>query len=531
MRRLLALVIIILTLASGLLWHYSAGRPAVGPIIAMNLPRSIDPVVAVRQDELRLVGALFEPLVRLDPLTLAPLPALASSWSTSEDGLTWIFHLRPGACWSDGSIVTSADVVRGLQRHLLNGSPYASLLSALIGDAPDALTCPDVQTVVVRIHQRWPDPLLIVSLPLFVPASVAHDQAGRGGLWSDPVHLIGNGPMICVDYCPRHHYDLAPNPAYQGPHRAQGPLRVLIIEDPGCAQRLYLDGAVDAILSVQPDAIRDFTRAQKPGLQRSASFSTEFLRVRFRDRPHGDPKVTAALAHPRLRMALARSIDREILCREVMDGMGVPATTSTPVVISQYMSYHPPHDFLAFNPDQARADLASAIADLGPIPEFEVLAQSTPRERLRSIEYVVDSWRRILGISVRMVVKPSIEMSTQEKSGDFDLSRGTWLGDYLDPTTFLDTWRNDAGINRGCWSDADYDALLNAATQSSGEQRWTLLEQAEKKLMEKVPLIPLMHATCNMLIRPGLKGIAPNALELVWLDQIYWSPTESRENK
>lgn len=530
MRVLLAVTVLLLLACAALLWRVGAPNPPTGPVIAMGLPRTIDPVATSRLDEIRLVGALFEPLARIEPTTLAIRPALATAWTCAADGRTWTFHLRRDACWSDGTPLTAEDMRRGLVRHLAESSPYAALLAALLdgaavgrGDSVTAITCPDAHTLVLRARHASPEPVAILALPLFAPATPAQMQAGRSGPWADPLHLVGNGPMICVGHQPRHHYDLAPNPRYTGPNRARGPVRVLIVEDAGCAQRLYLDGTVDAILALQSDAVRDCSRARLPGLRRGTSLSTEFLRLRFRPRPNGDePAVNAALRHPRLRLALARAIDRRVLADEVMEGMGVPATTFTPPSMGDHLPYHPPVGRLGTDLDQARRDLAAAAADLGTIPPLELLVMATPMERLRSAEFVVDSWRRHLGLTVHLAVRPANEVRTLEDAGAFDLGRGSWMGDYLDPTTFLDAWRSDSGINRGRFHDAAYDQLLDRATTATGDERWRLLEEAETRLVDQVPFIPLVHTTCNMLVRPGLTGITPNPLEYVWFDQVGW---------
>ena len=530
MRLALMVIVALLLVAALALWQLAAGDRPAGPVIASGLPRSLDPVAASRLDEIRLVGALFEALVRIDPSTLKMQPALASSWQISPDRLTWTFYLRANACWSDGTPLVSADMRRGLVRHLSEGSPYASLLASLVaggevgGDgSAAAITCPDDHTLVVRVRGPAPDPLAILSLPLFVPATQAQVTSGRGEGWSDPVHMVGNGPLVCVDHRPRHHYDFAPNPFYRGFHPARGSLRVLVVEDSGCAQRLYLDGQIDAIPVLQSDAIRDLGRAQVPGLLRGPSFTVEFLRVRLMPRsPKDSTAITQALRHPRLRLALARAIDRATLAREVMDGLGEPATIFTPASLATFLPYHPSTSRLAYDVHQARVDLAAAQADLGPIPDFELLVSSTPLERLRGMEFIVDCWRRTLGLSVHLVVKPTIEVRAQEERGDFDLSRGVWLGDYVDPTTFLDVWRADSRLNRGGFADQEYDALLNAASRTTGEERWRLLEKAEERLTEQVPFIPLVNTTCNMLVRPGLIGLAPNPMEYVWLDEVGW---------
>ena len=101
-----------------------------------------------------------------------------------------------------------------------------------------------------------------------------------------------------------------------------------------------------------------------------------------------------------------------------------------------------------------------------------------------------------------------------------------WLGDFLDPTTFLDCFRIDGGANRTGYADPAYDALLDQASASIGKARWDALEAAELRLVTAVPLIPLLHSACSFLVRPNLIGINANPLEIVHFDSISWaSPT------
>jgi oligopeptide transport system substrate-binding protein len=532
MRRSLRVLILLVALAlmgvAVVLWQVRGVEHSAGPVLAAGLPRTIDPALASRLDELRLLGGLFEPLVRIDPVTLKPAPALASGWDIAPDRLTWTFHLRPGARWSDGHALTSTDVQRGLQRHLRDGSPYAGVLAGVLAGGRDALargdlsgiglSCPDDATLVLRLAAPSPDPLLILALPLFVPAT--ETQAAGTEPWFDPTRVVGNGPLVCVGHLPRHHYDFAPNPRYNGPFPARGPVRVLVVEDAGCALRLYLDGTVDSILAVQPDALRDLVAAGVP-VQRSPAFATEFLRVRMTARrADDDAVVTKVLQHPRLRLALARAIDRDTLAKRVLDGLGVPATTFVPPVGAASV---PQAALLAYAPDQAKADFAAAVADLGAIPPLTLTMPSTPLDRVRAVEFVIDGWRRLLGVDVRLSLHPTAEVRAREDARAFDLSRGTWLGDFPDAIAFLDVWRADSGVNRTGFADPVYDALLDRAAQAAPAERAVLLQQAETRLLTAVPCIPLVHPTCNQLVRPGVVGIVANPLEQVWLGDVGWA--------
>jgi oligopeptide transport system substrate-binding protein len=538
MRGLLAIIAILLAIGCVLPWAAHTTAPAGAPVIALSLPRTIDPCMATRLDEFRLVTALFEPLVRLDARTLQPQPALAERWETNADQSVWTFHLDPRARWHDGRPVVAADMRRGLLRHLITQSPNAFYLDGLLKGAACALTdlqqrrsvlerdcglrCPDDHTLVVELAHPAPYLTAILSLSAFVPLRPEQDlddDVTRRS-WTDPTSIIGNGAFRCTGYTPRHHYDFTPSPSYNGPHPARGMVRALVIDNPGTALRLYLSGEVDAILLLASDTVGDLKREKIAGLQQAPSLSTAFLRVRIVPRPHDKPEITRALQHPRLRRALATGLDRRALSEHLLQGNAVPATTFVPAALGDYLPYQAPVTVLADHREQAQADIAAAKADLGSLPEFELVAPSQPAERQSAAELVADQWRRHLGITVKLTILPQTELRSREKAIDYDLSFAIWLGDFLDPTTFLDCFRTDGGANRTGFADPEYDRLLDTASASIGEARWKALEAAEQRLVAAVPLIPLCHTACSFLVRPDLQGITANPLEIVHFDEV-----------
>lgn len=542
MRGLLAIIAFLLAIGCVLPWAAHTSAPVGAPVIALSLPRTIDPCMATRLDEFRLITALFEPLVRLDARTLQPKPALAARWETNSDQSVWTFHLDRRARWHDGKPVVAADIRRGLLRHLITQSPNAFYLDGLLKGAASAVTnlderrvilerecglrCPDEHTLVVELAHPAPYLTAILSLAAFVPlrAEQDMDDDATRKTWTDPTTIIGNGPFRCTGYTPRHHYDFTPSSTYGGAHSAKGPVRALVVDSPGTALRLYLSGEVDAILLLASDTVGDLKRNKVAGLQQAPSLSTAFLRVRIVPRPNEKAEVTRALQHPRLRRALATGLDRRAITEHLMQGNAIPATTFVPAALGDYLPYHAPVAVLADHLEQAKADIAAAKADLGTLPELELVAPSQPAERQSAAELVADQWRRHLGISVKLTILPQTELRSREKAIDYDLSYAVWLGDFLDPTTFLDCFRIDGGANRTGFADPEYDKLLDAASASIGEARWKALEAAEKRLMEAVPLIPLCHTACSFLVRPGLDGITANPLEIVHFDEVARKP-------
>jgi oligopeptide transport system substrate-binding protein len=98
----------------------AAGAKSVPQVLRIGNgtePQDLDPQAITGVPEHKLMMALFEGLASEDPKDLHPVPGVASSWDISPDGLTYTFHLRANAKWSDGSPITADDFIPVLQAH------------------------------------------------------------------------------------------------------------------------------------------------------------------------------------------------------------------------------------------------------------------------------------------------------------------------------------------------------------------------------------------------------------------------------
>jgi ABC-type oligopeptide transport system substrate-binding subunit len=486
MRPLLALILCVLAVGSTVPW-WCPGTPLPPgtPRLAVGGCVTFDPLQASSLDEFRVLDALYEGLVRLDPATLRPMPALATSWQCATDGLTWTFALGTRS-WSDGTPVTAAQVATGFARHRA-GSASGSLLHGVA-----EVTAVDERTV--RLVTTSPMPWLpaVLATPVFIPWHPAMDLPQA---WIDPERFVTNGPLRCRDQVPRHHLDLVPSPSYCGPLPACGAVRLLVVDDAGTAVRLYLDHRVDAVLRLTTDTVSDLLRARAMDLQRSPSWGTEFYRVRV-----GGARTAVPLE---LRRALAAGIDRTALVTELLGGNGTPARGLIPPSAAElgYVPAPAPSAPAPLAPDSAR-------------PQLELVVPANQAERLRIAEWLCDRWRRTLGIDVTLVAVPGNQAMSRTKALDYDLSRGSLVGDYLDPAYFLDCFRAGSGMNRTGYDDPEFERLLSAAA-ADPQHRLELLAQAEQRLLASAAIIPLYHYACVFLVAPDVQGIQANALELV----------------
>jgi oligopeptide transport system substrate-binding protein len=221
-----------------------------------------------------------------------------------------------------------------------------------------------------------------------------------------------------------------------------------------------------------------------------------------------------------VRRALAYGVDREAIARDLLKGSRRAWGNFAPAGYPGYTHPQPQ----TFDPEKARECLARAGYPGGRgFPKVSILFNTSDDNR-RIAEAVHAMWTRVLGIHV--------ELSNQEWGSylqstvalQYDVARRSWIGDYLDPNTFLGLMMSDDGNNRTGWKDPAYDALMRAAAREiDPAERMRIMARAEALLLDQAPVIPLYHYATSELIKPYVRGLYPTALDThtlkhVWID-------------
>ncbi len=134
-------------------------------------------------------------------------------------------------------------------------------------------------------------------------------------------------------------------------------------------------------------------------------------------------------------------------------------------------------------------------------------------------------WKEELGIDVGLYNQEWKVYLATRKARDFDIVRAAWIGDYVDPNTFLSLITSDNGNNHSNWGSTEYDALIKqAAIEQNSEARFELFQKAETILMDEMPVIPIYFYVRSTLIDEAVRGWHPNILDYhpyqdVWLEQ------------
>jgi oligopeptide transport system substrate-binding protein len=514
--------------ASSAARYFGDVTPPTDNVLRFNLgaePETYDPGLAVGQPDGRVARILFEGLTREDPKTLAPLPGQAYRWDISADRLTYTFHLRPGIAWSDGTPVTARDFRWSWLRVLRpeNAARYASMLypvenaegyskGTIADENRVAIAAPDDSTLIVKLAQ--PTPYFLYLTQFYTCLPVPRPAIERyGNRWTRPENIVCNGAFLLKYWRQNDRFEFVKNPRYWDAAnvRLDG-LTAYTVEDLNTSVNLYKSGVFDWCPSgYMPSAFIPYLR-EYADFRHGNYQGVYFYTINVTRKPYDNVWV---------RRALNAAVDRDAIANDLLKHSREPWGNAAP---TGYPGYEHPAG-LRYDPDLARADLARAGFPGGRgFPKLAILI-NTSEDHRRIAEAIQEMWKRVLSIEV--------EISNQEWGSylqattalQYDVARRSWIGDYLDPNTFLGMYMTGDGNNRTGWSHPRYDGMLRAAAREvNPAKRMAILRDAEALLLSEGPEIPIYHYSTNELVKPYVRGIYQTALDIhpltyVWIDR------------
>jgi len=480
----------------------------------------LDPHLVTGVAEGNVLRALFEGLVAEDPVDLHPVPGVAERWDVSADGLVYTFHLRSSARWSDGTPVTAHDFVASFRRILTPSlaADYANMLYILQGaeafhkgGATDfsqvGAKAVDPHTLRLTLEHPAPYFLSLLINPPWYPVPLATiSRHGtpyrRGNTWTRPAHIVTNGPFVLKKWQPNQVIVAEKFPGYWDAATVRlNAIHFYPIDSVEAEERAFRAGQLHLTEFAPVSKIDAYRRDAPHLLRRDPYLGTYFYRFNTRRPPLNDVRV---------RRALALAVDRQAIVARILRGDQRPAHALTPPGTAGYTAAAGiPTDLPA-----ARQLLKEAGFEGGRgLPPIEVLYNSSENHRVVA-EALQEMWRRDLGLEVRLINQELKVVHAARRAGDYQILRSDWIGDYLDPATFLDIFRTDSGNNYTGWSNREYDAALFAAARTPDPAaRHALFQKAEALLLEAAPIIPLYHYTHVFLLQPSVQGWHPNLLD------------------
>tara|TARA_Y100001970_G_C14239899_1_gene864236 strand:- start:1548 stop:3146 length:1599 start_codon:yes stop_codon:yes gene_type:complete len=481
-------------------------------------PKDLDPHTVTGVPESKILMALIEGLVIRHPEGLDPLPGIAKRWDISRDGKTYIFHLRD-ASWSNGDAVTAGDFVYAWNRMLMPslGSQYPDMLYDVLnaeafnkGKISDfslvGVKALDAKTLEVKLKNPAPYFLELLAhyttRPVHQPTIEKFGEIDSlGNQWTRPGNFVGNGPFTLEEWKLNQVIKVKKNPNYWDAERVQlNEIHFLPIDNVSREDFMFRAGQIHVTSSIPTEKIEVYKKEYPNNISISPYYGTYYYRINLNKEP---------LNNKLIRKALSLSIDRELITKKVAKGGQIPAFSFTPPDPDGYF----PPTRLEYNPSKAKQLLKEAGYTKSDSLTFELL-YNTSEGHQKIAEAMQQMWKETLGVNIVLTNTDWKVYLSRENTGDFEISRAGWIGDYQDPKTFLDMMVTGRGNNKTGWSNATYDELLEKAAQSTTQQeRYAHLYEAEKILIDELPIIPIYTYTRIYMKHETVKGWEPNLLD------------------
>jgi len=482
-------------------------------------PSTLDPAKSTGIPESLVELQIFEGLTRLDAKE-QPVPGVAEKWEVSADGLKYVFHLRESAKWSNGEAVTAQDFEFAWKRVLdpaevsenaymlyaiKNAQAYNEQKAAVNDVGVKAI---DAHTLEVTLDKPTAYFLGLVAFHSFYPVNQKVVTANTAEWATDSKTLIGNGPFKLTSWAHSSKIEFAKNDQYWDAPAVKLAKMEWPISD-SQATRLSLVENNQADMMVEPAVVEHERLTQAGLLKISPLLGAYYYMFNTEQAPFDNVKV---------RKAFALAVSRENLVKNVIKGGKEPAYSWVPPGLINPVTGK---DFCAESGKRAVEDAAQAkklLAEAGytdgkGLPAIDLLFNSG--ELHKSIaEALQEMWKQNLGVEVNLTNQESKVFLATRAQGDYKIARGSWIGDYTDPMTFIDVFRDPT--NDAKYHNPAYDSLVEKA-QSTDDQtvRMQAMHDAEKILFDDAVIIPVYYTTQPYVAKPYVKGYFWSVLGLV----------------
>ncbi|KAB3527602.1 peptide ABC transporter substrate-binding protein [Alkaliphilus serpentinus] len=479
-------------------------------------PLTIDPVLNGASDGGDVINQTFEGLVREKSGTV--YPGIAESWEVSPDGLTVTFYLRESK-WSDGSPLTAHDFVYSWKRGMdpATASEYAWIweytnvvgsAEAVNGGSLDdvGVKALDDHTLEVKLNTPTDYIVSLLSFYHFLPTKQSSVEAGPDGAWAkDPKLAISNGPFKLTSYKIGEGLSLVKNEHYWNADNVKlDGIEGKFIDETATGYQAYQSGELHFIPPISiPAAEVPRLIAEDPNFYVFPLLGTYYYNFNLDLDMWQDVRV---------RRALTLAIDRELITETLAAGQ-VPAAGFVPPgfldadgkdFFETSGNYGIPTDNSGV--EEAKKLLAEAgYPDGKGFPEFTIMYNTNENHKLVA-EMIQEMFKTNLGLNTKLENQEWAVFQDTRKAGDYELSRGGWLTDFMDPMGLLSIFTTENAYNDPNYSNPKYDELLSKSALTRGKEHFDLLYEAQDILMTELPIIPVYHYSDMMMASPKLVG-------------------------
>lgn len=493
-------------------------------------PPDMNSVTTTDSTAISIMRDTLEGLTSLDANN-QPVPGVAESWETSDDGLVWTFHLRDNAVWNNGEKITANDFVFALTTHFTaeTGAQYAGTWAAYIQGAQELLAgtgsaedlgvkAIDDTTLEITLVNPCTYFLSLCAFPSFYPINEAawNEFGGVDGYGLDADKLLYNGPYTVTEWQHEDHVTIAKNDQYwDKDNKAFIPtIKMVMIADTGAMLNAFQGGEIDmtALTGEQLELLTGEGCVASQYADGTPAY-LEFNTV---------SSSTAALSNAKVRRAMTMAIDADSLNKNVLKNSNLAADGMTPPVVNggEYTTARGSLIDRTKSAEDLKALFEEGCAEAGVDPASITINYVTDEgdNAYKTAAFIQDQWNTKLGIKTEISQMPFKSRLQAQTEKTYDVCLALWGPDYDDAMTYLDMFLTDAGNNHTGWSNAEFDQLINDAYQESDSAtRQKMLIDAETILMDEMPIGPIYFRVRDYICSDKLTGVTRTAFQEIMM--------------
>lgn len=458
------------------------------------------------------------------------IPGIAEKYDISKDHLTYTFHIRNNAKFSDGSPITADDVVFSFRRVV--DPKVASTYSFIAGDIVNAeditngklpveklgVRAVDAKTVEVKLTHPVPYFDKIIAVANFGVVK-KENVLKYGDAYTQPGHLVSSGAYQISYWKVGDKITLTKNPYYWNAAKTVvQTVNFYPIVDTNSELQMYQAGQLDMTYSIAPDQFKKLKASIPTEIKAQPFLSIYYFDLNMQQEPFK--------SNAKLRQALSMALDRNVLATRVT---GRGETPAYDVVPKGTLSYDQQNYEWATWPTQKRLETARKLFAEAGYSESNPLnlniSYNTDVVHKKITVAVASMWTEAFGRGVKVGLTNQewkVFLKTRQQ-GDFQVARDGWQADYNDASTFLNLFTSTNPQNNSHYKNPKYDALLKqAAVESNPKKRQKILQDASKLALADYPVIPVYYYVTSHLFKPYVGGYTgKNALDHMYTRNYY----------
>ncbi|MFP5306765.1 MAG: ABC transporter substrate-binding protein, partial [Gammaproteobacteria bacterium] len=388
-------------------------------------------------------------------------------------------------------------------------APIRNASAVIEGRLPPAqlgVSAPDARTLVVELEMPAPHLPGLLShpstFPLHRPSLRAHGAAfARAG------RLVSNGAYRLAQWVMQSHVELERSACYRVP-AAIAHVRYVVTEDIHSELKRYRAGELDVTYEIPPVQAAQIRRELPQQLRVAPYLGVYYYGLNLTRAPFDGA--------PGLRRALSMVIDREVIAEKALHGLALPAYGWVPPGTAGHAPQRP--EWAQWPYAQRVAEAQRLYREAGysdAVPLAVEIRYNTHESHRRVATVVAAMWKQTLGVQVRQVNEEfKVFLHNRRLREATQVFRAAWMADYDDPSSFFGILHSAHGKNDSGWRSARYDALLaEASATADADARALLSQQAERRIFDEVPVIPIYFYVSKHLVSPRVQGWTDNVLD------------------